>query len=319
MALANILYMNTGDGELSYANNSLLQETAIRKVIPFIKHSIKGIANSDVFKDCITVADLGCSSGPNTLLVASNIIDIVHEVCKENNRSFYGRLFRDQSLHFVHSANCNHWLFQMPQGLENNGSNIYMAKTSPPNVLHAYGKQFSIDFTKFLQMRSEEVVCSGSMVLTFPARSIVNPTSDDSCAFWELLGQSLIDMLKEGLVQGSNLNSFNIPLYFPCEDEVRNAIEYEGSFSLKNLNVFKLNLDPHDTDYINMNDSNELSQIHGKNTSNMLRVALEPLLVSHFGSSIIDVLFKKFEKHVAEYLFKKKIRHFFVTITLTKK
>ncbi|MFS7984140.1 putative methyltransferase [Helianthus anomalus] len=124
-------------------------------------------------------------------------------------------------------------------------------------------------------------------------------------------------MLKE--VCGSNLNSFNIPLYFPCEDEVRNAIEYEGSFSLKNLNVFKLNLDPHDTDYINMNDSKELSQIHGKNTSNMLRVALEPLLVSHFESSIIDVLFKKFEKHVAEYLFKKKIRHFFVTMILTKK
>ncbi|MFS7984148.1 putative jasmonate O-methyltransferase [Helianthus anomalus] len=341
-------------------------ETAIRKVIPFIKHSIKGIADCDVFKDCITVADLGCSSGPNTLLVASNIIDIVHEVCKENNRkvpqfqvclndlygndfnivfkrlpdfyakikedkgesfgpcfvsavpgSFYGRLFPDQSLHFVHSANCNHWLSQMPQGLENNGSNIYMAKTSPPNVFHAYGKQFNIDFTKFLQMRSEEVVCGGSMVLTFPARSIVNPTSDDSCAFWELLGQSLIDMLKE--VCGSNLNSFNIPLYFPCEDEVRNAIEYEGSFSLKNLNVFKLNLDPHDTDYINMKDSNELSQIHGKNTSNMLRVALEPLLVSHFGSSIIDVLLKKFEKHVAEYLFKKKIRHFFVTMILTKK
>ncbi|MFS7984139.1 putative methyltransferase [Helianthus anomalus] len=215
MALGNTLYMNIGDGELSYANNSLLQ------------HSIKGIANCDVFKDCITIADLGCSSGPNTLLVASNIIDIVHEVCKENNRkvpqfqvclndlfgndfnivfkllpdfyakikdkgesfgpcfvsavpgSFYGRLFPDQSLHFVHSANCNHWLSQMPQGLENNGSNIYMAKTSPPNVFHAYGKQFNIDFTKFLQMRSEEVVCGGSMVLTFPSRSIVNPTSDD--------------------------------------------------------------------------------------------------------------------------------------------
>ncbi|KAM0063211.1 putative theobromine synthase [Helianthus debilis subsp. tardiflorus] len=46
----------------------------------------QGLANYGVFKDCITVADLGCSSGTNTLLVVSIIIDIVHEVCQENNR-----------------------------------------------------------------------------------------------------------------------------------------------------------------------------------------------------------------------------------------
>ncbi|KAM0063217.1 putative salicylate carboxymethyltransferase [Helianthus debilis subsp. tardiflorus] len=368
MALVNILHMNTGDGELSYAKNSLLQETGIRNAIPILKHSIKGVANYDVFKDCITVADLGCSSGTNTLLVVSNIIDTVHEVCKENNRevpqfqvclndlfgndfntifkslpdfyanlkknkgeafgpcfvsavpgSFYGRLFPDKSLHLVHCATSNQWLSQMPQGLENNGSNIYIAKTSPPNVYQAYGKQFHTDFTKFLRMRSEEVVHGGSMVLTIPSRSLVDPASDDSCAFFELLGQSLVDMVKEGLVQGADINSFNIPLYFPCEDEVRNIIESKGSFSVENLNVFKVNWDPHDTDYTNMKDSNELSQVHGKNTSKVLKVALEPLLVSHFGNSIIHVLFKKYEKHVADHLSKKKTRHFSLTISLNKK
>lgn len=137
-----------------------LQETGIRNSIPFIKHSIKSIAsNYDIVKDCLSVADLGCSTGTNTLMVMSNIIDIVHEVCEENNRkvpqlqvclndlfgndfntifkllpdfyaklkkekgerfgpcfvsavpgSFYDRLFPNQSLHLVNSANCNHWL-----------------------------------------------------------------------------------------------------------------------------------------------------------------------------------------------------------------
>ncbi|WVZ08847.1 hypothetical protein V8G54_022193 [Vigna mungo] len=36
--------------------------------------------------DCMKVADLGCSVGPNTLLVMSNIIDIVHAVCVCLNR-----------------------------------------------------------------------------------------------------------------------------------------------------------------------------------------------------------------------------------------
>ncbi|KAM0063202.1 putative methyltransferase [Helianthus debilis subsp. tardiflorus] len=86
MSLVNILHMNIGDGESSYANNSMVQETTIRQAVPFLKHLIKGLANHDVFDECFTVADLGCSSGKNMLLVGSNIIDIVHEVCQENNR-----------------------------------------------------------------------------------------------------------------------------------------------------------------------------------------------------------------------------------------
>ncbi|KAI7755672.1 hypothetical protein M8C21_030947 [Ambrosia artemisiifolia] len=207
----------------------------------------------------------------------------------------------------------------MPQGLESNGLNIYMAKTSPTNVYEAYGKQFHTDFTKFLQMRSKEVVHGGSMVLTFPGRSMVDPTSEDSCALLGLLGQSLVDISREGLVQEQDIISFNIPMYTPCENEVRNAIENEGSFSITNMNNFKVNWDPNDTDFTSMNDSNELNQIHGKNTAKMMRAVLEPLLASHFGNSIIDVLFKKLEKNVAEYLSKKKPRQFFINISMTKK
>lgn len=115
-----------------------------------------------VFGQCFKIADLGCSSSKNTLFVASNIIDIVYEACKENNRkapqfqvylndlfgndfnnlfrllpdfyakltkkkgenfgpcfisgvpgSFYGRLFPDESLHFVHSSYSIQWLSQV--------------------------------------------------------------------------------------------------------------------------------------------------------------------------------------------------------------
>jgi len=45
-----------------------------------LEEAIKGIYCHSSPK-CMKVADLGCSVGPNTLLVMSNIIDIVHATC----------------------------------------------------------------------------------------------------------------------------------------------------------------------------------------------------------------------------------------------
>ncbi|XP_024992462.1 jasmonate O-methyltransferase-like [Cynara cardunculus var. scolymus] len=306
MGVENILHMNTGNGELSYAKNSLLQEIAIRKTMPVLKHTIKSMADLgiNIFGHCFTIADLGCSSSTNTLLVARTIIDIVDEACKENDRKapqfqvclndLYGNDF-------------------------NNKANICMAKTSPPNVFEAYRKQFYLDFRKFLKLRSEEIVCGGRMVLTFLGRSNADPTSDDGCRHMELLAQSLVDMLKEGLVRESDINSFNLPAYTPCEDEVRNVIHNEGSFSLDSLDVFQGNWDPYDTDYTNVNDFKEDSHRHGKNAAQVLRAVTEPLLTSHFGNSVIDAVFKKLEKHVAEHLANKKTRYFNIVISLINK
>ncbi|XP_076948725.1 putative jasmonic acid carboxyl methyltransferase 1 [Bidens hawaiensis] len=370
MEVVNILHMNTGDGESSYASNSLLQETVIQKALPVLMHTIKGITNHDLFfsgDQCFKIADLGCSSSKNTLMVASSIMDIVIDMCKENNRkppkfqvclndlfgndfntlfkmlpdfyakrkkekgenfgpcfvsavpgSFYCRLFPEQSLHLVHSSYSVHWLSQVPKGLESNALNIYMAKTSPPNVFHAYGKQFKTDFTYFLQIRSEELVCEGRMVLTLVGRSVADPTSDDGCRLWELLAQSLLDMVKEGHVQESDIKSFNVPIYYPCEDGIRNVIQNEGSFFLESLTTFHVNWDPPDTDYINLNDSHEDST-HGENTAKMVRAFTEPLLTSHFGESIINELFEKYKKHVAKHLINNKTRFFNFVISLTKK
>ncbi|KAM0002684.1 putative methyltransferase [Helianthus debilis subsp. tardiflorus] len=374
-SLIDVLHMNDGNGDSSYASNSFLQEHAIRRALPYIKHTIMAMANRDVFfNSCFMIADLGCSSGMNTLLVASSIINIVHDVCQENNRktpqfqvclndlfvndfnslfkllpnfyddlkkdkgenigpcfvsavpgSFYGRLFPDKSLHFVHSSYSIQWLSQVPEGLECNKLNIYISKTSPYNVLQAYGKQFHTDFTRFLQLRYEELVHGGHMILVLPGRSKVDPTSDDCWSLWDLLTISLLELLEEGLVRESDINSFNLPFYLPCEDELMNIIQDDGSFSLDSMDAYEVNWDPHDIDYTNMKDLNiEPNHTHGKNTTKkntakVIRAITEPLLTYHFGSSIIDVLFKKYEKHVTKHLAINKTRQFTIVISLTKK
>lgn len=111
---------------------------------------------------CIKLADFGCSSGPNTLFLVREIMDIIHATCQRINRkepmfqvflndlpgndfntifkslpsfyeklkkekgsefgpcfiagmpgTFYGRLFPDCFLHFVHCCSSLHWRSQV--------------------------------------------------------------------------------------------------------------------------------------------------------------------------------------------------------------
>ncbi|KAA8520355.1 hypothetical protein F0562_014611 [Nyssa sinensis] len=343
----------------------MAEKEVILKTQPLLKNTLKDMYN-DNFPECFNIADLGCSSGPNTLLVISNIIDTLHGLCLQNNGkapefqvflndlpnndfntifkslstfyaklkkekgdklgpcfisgmpgSFYGRLFPSKSLHFVHSSYSVHWLSQVPENLKNNKGNIYMAKMSPPDVSVAYLKQFQRDFSTFLSLRSEEIVPSGRMVLTFIGRSIADPTSKDCCCLLELLTRSLLDTVAEGLIDEADIDSFNLPYYTPYEDEVKAIVHKEGSFNLDKLEVFEVNWDASDKD----DDKHFVFDKYrsGENVASCVRAVLEPLFASHFGDSIIDNLFEKYAKHVAEHLSMEKTKFFNIVISLTKK
>ncbi|KAK7394704.1 hypothetical protein VNO78_15239 [Psophocarpus tetragonolobus] len=51
------------------------------KAGPILEETIRRLYHHDSFPNCMKVADLGCSVGPNTLLATSNIIDFVHNIC----------------------------------------------------------------------------------------------------------------------------------------------------------------------------------------------------------------------------------------------
>ncbi|KAJ4976907.1 hypothetical protein NE237_002013 [Protea cynaroides] len=83
---AQVLHMNAGEGEASYANNSQVQKLVIAKAKPIVAESIVNLC-STTLPQCLRVADLGCSSGPNSLIVISDIIDTVEKTCRRLNRS----------------------------------------------------------------------------------------------------------------------------------------------------------------------------------------------------------------------------------------
>ncbi|XP_042004678.1 probable jasmonic acid carboxyl methyltransferase 2 [Salvia splendens] len=77
-----ILHMNKGEGEASYANNSTCQMQIISHGKTVMEKAVfRAIENS--LPKSMGIADLGCSSGPNTLMAVSEIIDNVRKTCRE--------------------------------------------------------------------------------------------------------------------------------------------------------------------------------------------------------------------------------------------
>ncbi|KAL5766453.1 hypothetical protein ACOSP7_017070 [Xanthoceras sorbifolium] len=358
--------MNAGDEATSYASNSLLQKTVILNARPVLEETIKDMLMTTCFSASFKIADLGCSSGPNTLLVISEILDTIHAMCQQFNQkspeiqvflndlpendfnsvfkslpafnrrlkkdngdqfgpcfvagvpcSFYERLFPSSSIHLIHSSYSVHWLSKVPENLGSKKKNIYIAKSSPPSVYKAYLEQFQRDFSSFLSLRSEEIIVGGCMVLTFVGRSIPDPSSTDCCYLWELLAKSFLELVDEGLVEAAKADSFNIPCYHPCEEEVRDIVEKEGSFNLNKLEIFEVNWDPSDDPSNKEFVFNKYRS--GKNVASCIRAGTEPMLLAcHFGKNIIDTLFNRYANHVAQHLAVEKTKIINIVVSMTK-
>ncbi|XP_065867447.1 3,7-dimethylxanthine N-methyltransferase 1-like [Euphorbia lathyris] len=346
-----IHHMNGGEGENSYCRNSLYQKKFILLAKPILEESIEQLCQKSSC-ECLTMADFGCSSGPNTLLPLWEIIETIDSTFTKLNKklpnllyflndlpgsdfntifrsllpnfhqklqkekgkkfehcligampgSFYGRLFPSNSLHFVHSSCCLHWSSQVPEGLVSEfgiplhkGGIFFVNESSPASVQKVYLDQFEKDFMKFLKSRSVEMVSGGHMVISFLAKSDKNPM--------QLVQDSLKQMVHEGMIQESKLDNFMVPLYTPCEEEVRNMIEMENSFKIKRIEEFELSWDANIED-----GNNELSfdiLERGKYVASYFRAITEPMVASHFEDANIDDLFRRLCSRVIDCLEKR--------------
>ncbi|KAJ0243924.1 S-adenosyl-L-methionine-dependent methyltransferases superfamily protein [Hirschfeldia incana] len=339
----SILSMRGGDGHNSYAANSLMQRRVLSMSKPILVKNTKEMMTSLNFPKCIKVADLGCSSGQNTFLAMSEIVNTITTLCQERNQnppeidcclndlpgndfnttfkfisffndkltsntpcfvsgvpgSFYSRLFPRNSLHFIHSNYSVNYPSKVPEELEKNKMSVYITSSSPLSEYKAYLNQFQKDFKTFLRMRSEEMVSNGRMVVTlFGRNTIDDPLYRDCCHHLTLLSDSLSDLVFEGLVSASKVNSFKLPFYDPTEEEVKEIIRNEGSFQINDLETHAFDLG-HSKGESSLQSSRAKQ---GEKEANCVRAALETMLVAYFGDAInIDTLFAKYAHHVSQH------------------
>ncbi|XBI06283.1 hypothetical protein VPH35_134319 [Triticum aestivum] len=236
--------------------------------------------------------------------------------------SYYRRLLPHGSVHLFHSSYCLQWRSRLPDGLEGNKrpylneGSISIAVTTPPFVVKMYQEQFQKDMLLFLQLRYEELVADGQMVLTFLGRKHDDVYSASLNRLYGLLSLSVQSLVEEGLVEKEKLDSFNLPLYGPSMDEVKAVVERSQQFDISHIKLFETNWDPYDDS--EGNDVHDSIQ-SGINIAMCLRAVMEPLFTSHFGESVLDELFNKFAYNVALHLDKEKTKYSVITLSLKKK
>ncbi|KAI4977394.1 hypothetical protein ZWY2020_057306 [Hordeum vulgare] len=236
--------------------------------------------------------------------------------------SYYTRILPCNSVHLFHSSYCLHWRSRLPNGLESNRrpylneGNIDIGETTPPFVVKMYQEQFQKDILLFLQLRYEELVAGGKMILTFLGRKHNDVYSGSLCRLHRLLSLSVQSLVDEGLVEKEKLDSFNLPFYGPSMDEVKAVVEQSQQFDMNHIKLFDTNWDPcDDSDGNYVNDSVQ----SGINVATCLRAVMEPMFASHFGETVLDELFKKFAHNVALHLNKEKTKYSVMTLSITRR
>lgn len=317
MAFEQKLHMKQGQGETSYARNSFVQNEGQKRMKPLIEAAIADLCpGTTLLPTKMVIADLGCSSGPNAVVLVSTAVEAIHNHCHQFSQpppevsvllndlpdndfntvvkslatlrrinddpvvvtgvapgSFYERLFTSRSVHLVCSSSSLHWLSKAPDVLTRNQIPAYYIdeharREKLPMVLDAYAQQFRNDFRHFLGLRAKELVPGGQMVL-----SIIGRHSDGIAPFhiWDILAQVLSLMASEGVIDKAKFDSFYVPVYGPSKEDLREVIQEEGSFSIKEILVH---------DFLSDLDS---ALVTPSWIANQIRAVYEQIVVQHFG------------------------------------
>ncbi|CAI9108649.1 OLC1v1008307C1 [Oldenlandia corymbosa var. corymbosa] len=276
------------------------------------------------------IADLGCSSGPNTFMVVFDLIKTVDKRRKTlglespEYQIFLNDLpsndfntifksvpeFQEKLRNEMEAGFGQCFVTGVPEMEEANKGNIHITNSSPQSVISVYVKPFEKDFSAFLRCRSEEMVTGGRMVLALQGRKSENPCSTEGSYFWELLAMALREMVSEGLVEEEKLDSFNIPDYKPSPGQVRSLVELEGSFKIDRLETSEIHWNAYEGEILEDGKFRD----GGNNLAKCVRAIAEPLLVRHFGEEIIEEVFSRYKGILNDYMSKEQ-SPLFVNVT----
>ncbi|XP_020268032.1 anthranilate O-methyltransferase 3-like isoform X2 [Asparagus officinalis] len=280
MEVAKILHMVGGVGETSYALNSTLQKKAMHIAKPIVQQSISQLYCKLQPTESLTIADLGCSCGPTTFITISEIMDEIYEVC--------------------HRLSC-----QVPEL-------TFFLNDLPGNDFNSIFKYLPT-YDKMVK-KEKGSKYAPYYVVGVPGSFYGRLLPEESIHF--VHSSYSLHWLSQGVVDKEKVDAFDLPLYAPAIEEVKELVQNEGSFEFYQAKVFELNWDPFDDQ---MDDFVADSFVSGENAMKTIRAVMEPMLANHFGGAVMDALFSRYAMNVAEHLKKEKTKYVNFTVALTKR
>ncbi|KAH9751783.1 putative S-adenosylmethionine-dependent methyltransferase [Citrus sinensis] len=233
------------------------------------------------------VADLGCSTGPNTFIVVQNIIEAIELKLLQANR-----LFPKSTLHIINSSYALHWLSKIPKEIAG-GNSLAWNRESIRNkrfvneVAEAYSAQFKNDIESLLNARAQELVAGGLMFILIVAVPDGIPLSQTTLGvFYDVFGSCLMDMAKMGITSEEKINSFNIPNHRPTPKELESIIKTNKYFTIERMEQLA--------------DRMSQSTFLAKCRTSAVRAVYEGVVMEHFGSEFVEPFFNHFTVKVEE-------------------
>ncbi|KGQ07403.1 Benzoate carboxyl methyltransferase [Beauveria bassiana D1-5] len=138
-------------------------------------------------------------------------------------RSFYQQIIPDGQVHFGFSFSCLQWLSQFPQAHVSDGEPIVDRVSLMSFRQNICRDQSDRDLHQFLQVRGNEFVPGGSLILSFIGSSSV-------CGYWETpvlkcLVLALDEMVADGLIKLATADLFSPPVFTRDLQQVRAVLD----------------------------------------------------------------------------------------------
>ncbi|EEE61863.1 hypothetical protein OsJ_16539 [Oryza sativa Japonica Group] len=249
-------------------------------------------------KPLLTAADLGCSCGHNTLLIADVIVDHMTKLCGTGSLKWYVNNKIKVAVWHYSSVGRRTQELLVPEGVADKRSPAYnkgkvFVHGASEETGAAYRRQFQSDMMRFLHCRAAELKTGGAIFIVSLGRlsSTCGPT--DQGYIYEVYGvmfdDSWRDLIEEGMVDGEKMDSFNVPLYAPTVEEFKEVVDADGSFKINELEIVMASPpvvdDPADRG------------MAGRMVANYVRALLGLLIDTHIGGVMADELFIRMQRH----------------------
>nr|GMD74458.1 salicylate carboxymethyltransferase-like [Ipomoea batatas] len=345
--------MKGGNGDTSYANNSFAQKSII-----LCTKTTREEAITDVYKslcpESISIADLGCSSGPNTFLVVFDIIRAVEKL-----RKMTGSPSPEYVVHFsdLPSNDFNSIFRSLPRCVEDFkkemgdgfghcffagvGGSFY-GRLFPSKTLHFVHSSNSLHWLSQIPKGLEENkgnICISASSPPNVIKAYYEQFESDFSIFLKSRSEELVmggrmvlyflGRKSENPNPSHDVLNFWVVLAEVLKDLVTKRLVEEEKLNSFNLPIYtpslkevKMVVEKEGLFSINIlegfthNFSEPIKD--EKAITNTMRAIVESLVVSHFGRRIIDQVFNKYEEMIGECMTKFVKEDFFIIVSLTK-